>query len=341
MLIVMAASSSPPTHGAHALDTAALLLVGNGTTPDELAERFAILETARRPAGAAALLARLARLGLVRLASTASEQAPRYVLSPLGQQYAARAFGGQPEVEAQLATLERLRTDLLSTIAHELRTPLTAVRTSVGLLRDPDVHPDAAAREQLLETIARSAERMQRLVADVLDLTRLRSGSLKLQARRFDAVALAREACAAIEPLLQARGQPLDLDLPKAPIWVYGDRRRLEQALLNLLSNAHRFAPAGAPIRLEVATDGGDVAWSVADRGPGIAPEDRARLFERFFTAASDSSEVGAGSGLGLPIAMAIAQVHSGTIEVASEPGRGSTFTLRMPARGPVEASEP
>jgi signal transduction histidine kinase len=333
----MATPSSFEAVPAHSLDTAALILVGDGATPDQLAARFHTLEAAGRPEGAAGLLARLARLGLVRVASGEGDRAS-YALTPLGQQYAGSALGRQPEVEAQLEALERIRTDLLSTIAHELRTPLTAVRTSVGLLRDPRIRPDEAARAQLLERIARSAERMQRLVTDVLDLARFRSGTLTLQARRFDGVGLAREAGAALESLFQAGAQHLDITAPDDPIWLYGDRRRLEQALLNLLSNAHKFSPTGATIRLAVASEGDDVVWSVEDRGPGIAPEDRARLFERFFTSASDSGR--SGTGLGLPISLAIAEAHGGTIEVETEPGRGSRFALRVPAHGPAELGE-
>jgi signal transduction histidine kinase len=179
---------------------------------------------------------------------------------------------------------------------------------------------------------------MQRLVTDVLDLARFRSGTLTLQARRFDGVGLAREAGAAVASLLQARDQRLDLRVPAGPVWVYGDRRRLEQVLLNLLSNAHKFSPAGEAIGLAMVADGDDVVWSVEDHGPGIAPEDRARLFERFFTSASDSG--GSGTGLGLPIALAIAEAHGGTIEVETEPSRGSVFALRVPAHGPAELGE-
>lgn len=328
---------SPASTPVHSLDTAALILVGDGATPHQLAERFNALEAVGRPEGAAVLLTRLAGLGLVRVASGEGGRAT-YVLTPLGQQYAGGALGGQPEVEAQLEVLERLRTDLLSTIAHELRTPLTAVRTSVGLLRDPGVRPDDAARAELLERIARSAARMQRLVTDVLDLARFRSGTLTLQARRFDGVGLTREAGAALASLLQAREQHLDLRVPDGPVWVYGDRRRLEQAVLNLVSNAHKFSPMGATIGLSFAVEGDDVIWSVVDRGPGIAPGDRARLFERFFTSASDSG--GSGTGLGLPIALAIAQAHGGTIDVETDPGRGSRFGLRVPAHGPAELGE-
>src|SRR5690348_6094242 len=110
----MATPLSPTSTPAHSLDTAALILVGDGATPEQLAERFCALESASRPHGAAALLARLARLGLVRVASGEGDRAS-FVLTPLGEQYAGGALGAQPEVEAQLAALERLRTDLLST----------------------------------------------------------------------------------------------------------------------------------------------------------------------------------------------------------------------------------
>jgi signal transduction histidine kinase len=182
---------------------------------------------------------------------------------------------------------------------------------------------------------------MQRLVTDVLDLTRFRSGGMQLQLRRFDAVTLAREVAAPLQPLLDSRQQRLDLKLPTGPVWVYGDHRRLEQALTNLLSNAHKFSSNGSAVRLSVAQQGQDVTWTVADRGVGIAPEDRPRLFERFFSAPTDAAGHRAGTGLGLPLALAIAQAHGGTIEVESAVGQGSTFILRVPALGPPEEDEP
>ena len=181
---------------------------------------------------------------------------------------------------------------------------------------------------------------MQRLVTDVLDLARFRAGRIRLQARRFDASALARNAAVAIEPLLRSRGQTLVLEAPTSPVWVYGDHRRLERAPLNLLSNAHRFSPHQAEVRLSVEARDAEIAWSVEDRGPGIAARDQERLFERFFTVSTDASGRG-GTGLGLPIALAIARAHGGTIEVRSAVGQGSTFTLRVPANGTEEAAEP
>jgi signal transduction histidine kinase len=119
---------------------------------------------------------------------------------------------------------------------------------------------------------------------------------------------------------------------------VYGDRARLDRALLNLVANAHHFAPDGGRITVEVkATNDGMIRWSVTDDGPGISAVDQAHLFERFFVGRHDPDAPQEGVGLGLPRALAIAQAHGGTIEVRSRPGRGSTFTLVVPAAGPPE----
>ena len=223
---------------------AALLLVGEGASPTELAARFSVLcPAANDIAEAAALLPRLAELGLVRTTRQNGEK--HYVLTVLGEQHAQATLAGQPEIAGGLAALEQLRTDLLSTVAHEMRTPLTAVRTSIGILLDQSLEPAPELREPLLHSISQSAERMQRLVSDVLDLTRFRLGGMQLQLRRFDAADLAREVAAPLKPLLEDRNQRFELDLPERPVWVYGDHRRLEHALTNLVSNAHKFSYDG------------------------------------------------------------------------------------------------
>jgi signal transduction histidine kinase len=319
---------------------AALHLLGKGATAADLAERFGTLGAAVARQRAAELLERLVALGLVYTPDSRYDDA-YYVPTSLGQQYASAALAGQAAVTARLEELEHLRTDLLATVAHELRTPLTAIRTCVGLLLDPSTSPDPAARAQLLQTIERSSDRMQRVLADLLDLARFRAGRVRLQLRRLDARQLARDTAAVIAPLLQERGQTLDLALPNGPVWVYGDHRRLEQVVLNLLSNAHKFSPDGGTVRLEVAEAGEEIIWSVTDQGPGIAAADQLRLFERFFTAAGRAGSSRVGMGLGLPIAMAIALAHGGTITVETAVGQGSTFRLRVPAQGPPETEEP
>ena len=279
-----------------------------------------------------AVLERAASLGLARVAAYEGTEA-RYVATSLGQRSTASLLG-DPELRVGLEEVERLRTELLATVGHELRTPLTAIRTSVGLLLDPGLEPSEDQRLQLLGTIGRSADRMQRLLAELLDLARLRSGAVEMERGPFDARELVHDVVAAIEPMAAARHQELRTILPDVAIRVIGDRRRLEQALVNIAANGQKYSPSGAPLVLRLARDGEFVRWSVIDRGPGITVEEQARLFERFFVGTSDRHVAGSGAGIGLPTALAIAQAHGGTIEVESEPGRGSAFHLVVPSAG-------
>jgi signal transduction histidine kinase len=311
------------------LATAALHLLGEGGTPDELERRFAEIGVALEHGLPDALLQDLLGLGLARVARTVAG-VPFLVPTSLGRK--ARRHGIAGEAAVGLADLEALRSELLSTIAHELRTPLTSVRTSAGLLADVGSRATQEQRRTLVAAIVRNADRMHRLVSDILDLARFRSGSIRLQPRRFDACELARAVIEAVAPLATARSQRIELRGCDEEIPVFGDHRRLEQALLNLVSNAGRFSPDGVAVIIRVEEHDGFVRWAVVDTGPGIPASDQPRLFERFFVGRSDRSGQREGVGLGLPTALAIAQAHGGTIEVDSAVGRGSIFTLVVPA---------
>ncbi|HEY3334685.1 MAG TPA: ATP-binding protein [Candidatus Limnocylindrales bacterium] len=331
------ADAAVPARGAgHSpLLHAALVLVGTSVTTIELQHRFQVAGADLAAGLAGALLAELGDLGLVR-AGRLGRGGRRYVRTSLGRRTVEGGVHGEAAVP--LEELERLRTDLLSTIAHELRTPLTAVRTSVGLLRDPASEPTADQHEALLASIERNADRMQRLVGDILELSRFRAGGVALQLRRFEATGLAETAAAVVGPLAARRGQRIEFGgEPASSHGVYGDRRRLEQALINLIANAQRFSPDGAVVRVRVQRRGDQTTWEVEDNGPGIPEADRERLFERFFVGRSDRSGPREGVGLGLPTALAIAQAHGGTIEVGSTVGVGSTFRLVVPTGGPEE----
>jgi signal transduction histidine kinase len=284
----------------------------------------------------------LSELGLVRIGGHASGPGggqAQYVATTLGQRVAGAGLAGRPELVPGLRELEALRGDLLATIAHELRTPLTAVRTSIGLLLDPGLDPSPEERQRLLITIGRSTDRMQRLLEDLLDLARFRAGKIRLARRRIDARDLAQDALMPIEPLAAMREQRLEMTLPDQPVMIDADRRRLEQALLNLLSNASKFGPPGSVVGLALDGAEGNARFEVRDSGPGISLEDQARLFERFFVGEGDRA---GGVGLGLPTALAIAQAHGGGIEVDSVPGAGSRFSLVVPlarARKPRRAA--
>ncbi len=311
---------------------AALVLLDKPSSPADLARKFQADGAVVEPRRTLELLTELADLGLARIAEvTHSER--RWVRSPLGDQMVTAGITEGGELTVRLAELERLRSDLFTTVAHELRTPLTAIRTAVGLLLDPDTRAAPAQRHQLLETVERNAEQLERLADSALELARFRSGHVRLQSRRFDARDLGAEMQVAMGPLLDEKRQRLILALGPQPVWVFADHRRVGRAVLNLVSNAHKFSPADAEIRLQVTSLADEVVWEVADTGPGIAPEEQARLFERFFVSAPDSSS--GGSGLGLPIVLGSAQAHGGRVEVDSEPGRGSTFRFIIPAGGP------
>jgi signal transduction histidine kinase len=321
----------------NALASAALRLLGEGANPATLVERFAAEGATVDEATAEAILADLAALGLVRVARHDGTSRV-HVLTSLGRQFTDAGAVIGAGIATQLADLEHLRTDLLSTIAHELRTPLTAVRTCVGILRDPGATPTESEHAKLLATIERNADRMQQVVGDILEIARFRTGEIMLQLRGFDAVDLARGTIASVEPLVTARAQVITLDAPASTTRVFGDHRRLEQALLNLVSNAVKYGPRGGQIDVTVRVHARFVTWSVRDEGPGIPEEDRPHLFERFFVGPNDRDGASRGVGLGLPTALAIAQAHGGRIDVQTEVGRGSTFSLSVPVAGPADA---
>ena len=191
----------------------------------------------------------------------------------------------------------------------------------------------------MLESLERNAERMQHLIGEILDLARYRSGTIRLQLRQFDAAELVESAVATIRPLAERRGQTVEARLPgQDRVRVYGDRPRLDRALLNLVANAHHFAPEGGRITVALrAETEGMVRLAVTDDGPGIPVEDQAHLFERFYVGRDRPNQAQEGVGLGLPRALAIAEAHGGTIDVQSDAGRGSTFSLIIPACGPPE----
>ena len=277
---------------------AALALVDDGATPADLAERFA---GAGATVDAAALRPSLASWPASAWCAIARHNGDDrfHVLTSLGRQVLSGSLGADAGVVERLAELERLRTDLLSTIAHELRTPLTAIRTCVGVLRDPETSPSASRVDTLLDTIERNADRMQRVVGDILEIARFRTGQVVLQLRRFDASAMARGAVASVAPLAAKRGQAIELDVPSAPVRVFGDHRRLEQALVNLISNAVKYGPEGGTIAVRVRPVGRSVAWTVTDQGPGSRSTSSRTSSSASSSARTTARAPGAGSGWG------------------------------------------
>jgi signal transduction histidine kinase len=229
------------------------------------------------------------------------------------------------EMTARLAEAEELERNFLMSVSHELRTPLTAIRGHVAALRE-GVVTDAQAIEQSLETVAEEAERLGRLVGDVLDLAKLDAHRFTVLAEEVDMGRLLERAYSTFSDEARRRGIEYTAEADGAPV-IVSDGDRVLQIISNLLSNAFRWTPDGGKIDLELRNRNGSVVVDVADTGPGIPPEERDRIFRPFW------STDGRGTGLGLPIARELAVALGGRIELRSEVGAGSRFRLVLPNR--------
>lgn len=221
----------------------------------------------------------------------------------------------------------QVRDDVLAIVAHDLRNPLSAILIEAETLRRSAARLDSDARESV-EAITLSGTRMNRLIQDLLDVTRLEAGPLAIERRALSAAALIADAFELCKGLVSRRAQELRLDVRGALPDVWADRDRLLQVFDNLVGNAVKFSKPDAFITLGAASRDHEVAFWVADSGPGISIEDQAHLFDRFWQARAGGR---AGAGLGLPIVKGIVEAHCGKVSVESEPGRGSTFLFTIP----------
>jgi PAS domain S-box-containing protein len=228
---------------------------------------------------------------------------------------------------------ERAKADFVATVSHELRTPITPIKGYVELLqaRGPSMTEDK--RQDMLRIIAERAEHMARLVEDLLLASRISSerGGSAVPGLRRECTDLVEAARRAATDWLRGADSRLELDLPERPLEVDADPLRLVQVLANLLSNAHKYSPAGQPVRLRVWRQDGWAKAAVVDRGRGIPREELDRIFEKFHRVEDPMTMTTGGTGLGLYIARELARAMGGEIEAASALRRGSTFTVRLP----------
>ncbi|POX58909.1 two-component sensor histidine kinase [Streptomyces sp. Ru62] len=239
----------------------------------------------------------------------------------------AEAFNDLTERRARL---EAQRKAMVSDIAHELRSPLTNIRGWLEVVRDGVVEPDPA----LLDSLHEEALVLQRIIDDLQDLAAADAGTLRLHREPLRAGDLLDQVAAAHRVAADAAGVALRTEADAAA-WLDADPVRMRQALGNLVSNALRHTPADGTVTLAARRDGDEAVLTVADTGSGIAPEDLPLVFERFWRAEKSRSRRTGGSGLGLPIVRHLVAAHGGTAGVASEPGSGTVFTLRLPAAPP------
>jgi signal transduction histidine kinase len=270
------------------------------------------------------------------------ESGPKELDERLPPQMARHAAVALALVTDQIATERELaglrgrdteRARFVSTVAHELRTPLTGLSGYLELILGGRVE-DQADQLDFLERSRQIVDTMTQLVGDLLELSRLESGTLRLEIGAFSIAEIGARVVDSLTPIAMARGVDLRTSLPPRLKAATGDRRRVEQILTNLVGNALKFAPVGSSVEVAAWFDGSVAMVTVRDEGVGIAPDDRARIFERFYRI--PGHERITGTGLGLPIARDLARAMAGDLDVASVPGSGSSFVLVLP--GPAGA---
>jgi PAS domain S-box-containing protein len=227
------------------------------------------------------------------------------------------------------AELERAKSEFLSSISHELRTPLTSILGYAALLReDTEGLPEVGDH---IDVIERNARRQLRLVEDLLSIARIQAGEFEVHRCPVDLAEVVRLGVEGMRPAADEAGLRLEPSC-EPPVRVCGDADRLDQVLANLLSNAIKFTPAGGRISVRLSTTPEEAVLTVTDTGPGIQPQERARLFDRLFRGDDVTRLQVSGAGLGLAIARSIVEAHDGTIEARTDlDGGGATFELTLP----------
>jgi len=246
------------------------------------------------------------------------------------------------EQEARLARAsDELKSAMLSSVSHDLRTPLAGIKAAASSLLQEDVDWSAQDRREFAMDINQEADRLTRLVSNLLDLSRIEAGAMQLEREWEDAADMIGRVVRRLERSL--RDHPVSVGIPQSlpPVWV--DVVRIEQVLVNLVENAAKYSPAGAPIVLQACSTGQDggppeLRIAVRDQGRGIPASERERIFDKFYRLPG-SMKRPAGTGLGLSIARGFVEAHGGRIEIASATGEGSTFTVVLPLEpAPIQA---
>jgi two-component system sensor histidine kinase KdpD len=234
-----------------------------------------------------------------------------------------RTQAAQAEV---LAAGNRMRTALLAAVSHDLRTPLASIKASISSLRQTDVHWSPEDQALLLANVEDATDKLDRLIANLLDMSRLQTGSLEpfLAPAAVDEIVPLAARAAAEDPRL------IELDIPETLPLVSTDAGLVERAVANLLSNALRYSPAGHPPKVVAAVAGDAVQIAVVDHGPGVAPEDRDRIYEPFQRLGDHDMTTGV--GLGLAVARGFVEAVGGTLSASETPGGGLTMTIVLPA---------
>ena len=226
--------------------------------------------------------------------------------------------------------LDRLKSDMVSTVSHELKTPLTSVQMAIHLLLEELVGPLTPKQIELLLAARQDSDRILTMINDLLDLTRIEQGRVQLDLTAVSAAELVEEAVTRLQPQAQSRGLVLTWDVQGEGLTVMVDRDRIEHVFDNLIINAIQHTPREGSVRVAAYADGERARFVVRDTGEGIPAEHVARIFDKFYRV--PTSRHSGGAGLGLAIVREIVTAHGGQIDLTSQPGKGTVFTFTLPA---------
>ncbi len=237
------------------------------------------------------------------------------------------------EVVERLTRLDRDKTDFVSSVSHELRTPVTSMLGYLEMLTDGDAGPVNDQQLQMLHVINRNSRRLLNRIEDLLTVSGLEAGKMRLALAPLAVPALVESAVAAIAPAMAGRHLELTTRVSPDATSIVADAEHIDRVLINLLSNAVKFTPDGGRISITISRRGDTVELAVADTGVGIPEDEQPRVFERFFRSTNAQELAIAGTGLGLVIVKGIVDLHGGTVTLRSTPGLGTEVTVLLPAR--------
>jgi signal transduction histidine kinase len=242
----------------------------------------------------------------------------------------------------RLEELDRLKSDFVSNVSHELRTPLTAIKGAVDLVLREVAGPLTEKQTHYLTRVRSNTQHLAGLINDLLDLSKIESGKIEVKSSRVSLGGLVHEVVESLRPVAAEKVIALEATISEPSTLVWADRDKVNQVLMNLIGNAIKFTPAQGRITVSASRSGKESAQvSVSDTGPGIAPNEKEKIFDRFYQIAEVGGAKPKGTGLGLAICKALVELHGGKIWVEPEPNGGSTFYFTLPVARAGDAKSP
>ena len=232
------------------------------------------------------------------------------------------------EANEKLKEMDRRKSDFVANVSHEFKNPLSIINESLSIVTGGLAGEINAEQKKILETGKKNIERLIRLVTDLLDLAKIEAGKIGMRREQFDIASLTNEILSVYEGEIAKKRLTLKQNIAQGIGSVWADRDKINQVIVNLLNNAIKYTPSGGSVNVKLEKVGDEFRFEISDTGPGIAKEDFAKIFDKFERVTTERHE---GTGLGLPIAKDIVELHKGNIWLESEIGKGSKFIFTLP----------